>query len=280
MSYNKHNFSSHQCRGRLSQKLLSFALCLYSGLLFALPVSSTSAPAANSITTQTAVVHELEGSADLLQLNNTASPIKLNQRMIEGNILDIAKESLIEITYSNGCSEIVSEAKQHKIDSCNCQTSPFRKGITDKFNATLKSITGEVLIFQGQNYVPATENMRIRNGDRIMAMRNATAKISYDTGCKQDVRSFSVHDVDGCSLECPLHKLVDRPPYQPVPTPPAPLPPSPVPVAAPPVPVPPTPLPPVLAPLPPVVTPVELVFIIPPLVFPDDDDDDDRAVSP
>jgi hypothetical protein len=151
--------------------------------------------------------------------------------------------------------------------------------VRNNFNATLKDITGDVLVFQGEKYVPATENMRLKNGARIMAMRNSSAMIYYDNRCKQAVKASSISDVDSAknSLDCPIVKLTEQSLAQPpaIQAPPAPLPPGPVPVA-----IPPTPIPPVPPPIP-AVNPGLIATIVLPLILLDDDDDDAiRAVSP
>ena len=237
-----------------------------------------------AIANETAIIHELQGSAKLLRLDRPAETIQLNQKLRDGNILEIADGSLVEITYSNGCGERITTGMPHKVDSCGCLTSPFRRGIRDNFNATLTAVQGEILIFQGEKYVPAETNMRIRNGDRILAMRNSSAVISYDHGCLQNVEEFSVLDVDGCRAPCPPRQLIARSPDVPLPQTPAPLPPSPVPAAIPPTPLPPTPL--IPAPIPPIPTafPPTTIAVIASLgvtvITDDNDDDDSRAVSP
>ena len=117
---------------------------------------------------------------------------------------------------------------------------------------------------------------------RATQVSGSSATISYDHGCTQDVSSFSVNDVDGCSLECPLVELVERIPEKPIPAnvprPPVPLPPNPVAVALPPAPLPPVPLPPVPAPVP-FVNPGIIATVVGPIVVTviDEDDDDTEA---
>lgn len=126
------------------------------------------------------------------------------QRLQTGDIVKLVQQGdLIEISYDNGCAEIINKVGTYKVDACRCTTSEFRKGKKDNFNATLVEMEGDVLVNQGAKYTPAYEDMRLRNGDRLMAMKNAKGKIRYDRGCVSSVESFSIHEVDSCSA-CPL----------------------------------------------------------------------------
>jgi hypothetical protein len=94
--------------------------------------------------------------------------------------------------------------------------------------------------------------MRLKNGARIMAMRNSSATIYYDNKCKQAVSASSISDVDSAqnSLDCPIAELTKQP-------------------------VPPTPIP--------AVNPGLIATVLgPPIIIliKDEDDDDKRAVSP
>lgn len=218
---------------------------------------------------ESAIIHELKGRANLLHTNKPASPTKVDQILRDGNLVEVLKDTIMEVTYDNGCSEILDPGS-HTINACACQTSPKRKGRKDQYNATLENVNGEVLVYQGDKYVPAKEGMRIRNGDRLMTMRGATADINYDSGCQNAATAFSIYDVNGCSCQCPRKPLVPKhvqPPPQPPqppqpPTPPPPAPPTPTPpVPTPPVPpVPPPPVPPTI-PVPPPIPPVVVPFI-------------------
>ncbi len=212
---------------------------------------------------ESAIIHELKGKANLIHTDKPAEPTKLNQILRDGNLVEVLTDTLMEVSYDNGCTEILNPGS-NIINACGCQTSPNRKGRVDKYNATLHDLNGEVLVYQGDKYVPAKEGMRIRNGDRLMTMRGATANIDYDSGCQNAATAFSIYDVNGCSCQCPRKPLIPKhyqpphqpqqppqPPTPPVPQPPAPpAPPTPVP-PVPPVPPPPVPPPPVPPPVPP-----------------------------
>lgn len=78
--------------------------------------------------------------------------------------------------------------------------------ITVKFNATVVEVKGEVLVNQGEKYVPAQQGMRVKNGDRIMVMKGGGARIKYDNSCTETAETFSIYDVDSlaaCGLIVP-----------------------------------------------------------------------------
>lgn len=62
--------------------------------------------------------------------------------------------------------------------------------------ATLTEIQGEVLVFQGEKYVPAKLGMRVKNGDRILVLQDGEAKIRYIGSCTETAVSSSIYIVD------------------------------------------------------------------------------------
>ena len=71
----------------------------------------------------------------------------------------------------------------------------------DESNAVLSDVKGEVLLYQGDRYVPVTEGQRLKNGDRLMVMEKSTAHIVYDNDCDQTWEGAKIVDVnqDSCS---------------------------------------------------------------------------------
>ena len=186
-------------------------------ILFALLVSSH-VFADTSSSKATAQIQQLEGNV-LLQAQTAPQKIQLKQVLNDGDMLELAKDSLVKINYNNSCSEEVSGTVSHSISACGCQTSPFRVGKIDDFNATLTKVEGDVLIYQGVKYVPAKEGMRIRNGDRIMSMSKASTTMTFDHGCVVSTDSLSIYDVDGCDDNaCPVSQTFQQQPTQPQPT--------------------------------------------------------------
>jgi hypothetical protein len=57
-------------------------------------------------------------------------------------------------------------------------------------NATLKEIGGKgnVLVNQGEEFVPAAEGMRLKPGDRVMAQDDSEADIQFDDQCTYEVK--------------------------------------------------------------------------------------------
>lgn len=69
---------------------------------------------------------------------------------------------------------------------------------TDKpeSDAELVEIEGSVLVNQGEQFVPASEGIRLKEGDRVMAMSESGALIKYDDGCDVRVEPDTVVTLD------------------------------------------------------------------------------------
>jgi len=178
----------------LNNQLVRFALLAMFASMFMPSLATAAEGVANADST--------EGGVSLFS-SGAKRDILPKQRLQTGDVVKLVAGGQIEISYDNGCAEVLSQSGEYKVDACRCITSPFRKGKKDDYNATLIDLKGDILVNQGAKYVPAKNNMRIRNGDRILAMRNSSAKVTYDHGCINSVESFTVYDVDGCSA-CPL----------------------------------------------------------------------------
>jgi hypothetical protein len=73
--------------------------------------------------------------------------------------------------------------------------------------ATLSEIKGRVLVNQGDEFVPATKNMALRPGDRIMVPDNGEAEITFKDECQSDVNEnkiFTVPDRSTCAGGTPV----------------------------------------------------------------------------
>ena len=62
-------------------------------------------------------------------------------------------------------------------------------------DATIIDIVGDVLVNQGEKYVPASEGMKVKNGDRVMVLNNSKATVRYDS-CLFSVESFDIYQID------------------------------------------------------------------------------------
>ena len=178
-------------------------------VLLSVYISTVMAQSPEAAKTGNAQIQQVQGEIYLDQ--DTTSALKAKQVLNDGDAINFTNDSLITILYNSGCSEQVSGISSHSISACGCQTSPFRVGKVDDYNATITSVTGEILVFQENKYVPASSGMRIRNGDRIMSMRNASATITFDHGCIQTTDAFSIQDVNGCNA-CPVTQTFEQPP--------------------------------------------------------------------
>lgn len=70
------------------------------------------------------------------------------------------------------------------------------------YTATLEKIEGEVLVYKGNKYLPAKNEMTVKDGNRLMVMKNSKVKLVYENGCSEVVESFRIFkvDMDACHL--------------------------------------------------------------------------------
>jgi len=68
-------------------------------------------------------------------------------------------------------------------------------------NATLKDIGGKgnVLVNQGEEFVPAAEGMRLKPGDRIMVRDDSEADIQFDDECAYEISENKIVTIPGSS---------------------------------------------------------------------------------
>lgn len=73
--------------------------------------------------------------------------------------------------------------------------------------ATLTEIHGRVLVNQGDEFVPATKNMPLRPGDRVMAQNDSEATITFKDECRSEVdenKIYTVPDRSTCAGGTPV----------------------------------------------------------------------------
>lgn len=66
----------------------------------------------------------------------------------------------------------------------------------DTTNAVVTTVKGEVLVLQGQRYLPVEAGKRVADGDRLMIMEESLVKLVYDTGCEITWTGARIADVD------------------------------------------------------------------------------------
>ncbi len=66
----------------------------------------------------------------------------------------------------------------------------------DTQNAVLASVKGDVLLFQGDRYLPVQTGQRVSDGDRLMIMEGAEVKVVFDSGCEVVWKGAKIVDVD------------------------------------------------------------------------------------
>jgi hypothetical protein len=71
----------------------------------------------------------------------------------------------------------------------------------DGYTAVLSLVQGEVLLFQGDRYLPVKEGQRLKEGDRLMIMENSKARLVFDNDCEITWEGAKIIDVtvDSCS---------------------------------------------------------------------------------
>ena len=66
----------------------------------------------------------------------------------------------------------------------------------DGYNAVLLEVEGEVLLFQGDRYLPVEAGRRLKDGDRLMIMENSKARVVFDNDCDITWEGAKIIDVD------------------------------------------------------------------------------------
>lgn len=66
----------------------------------------------------------------------------------------------------------------------------------DAQNAVLATVTGDVLLFQGDRYLPVKAGQRVSDGDRLMIMEGAEVKVVFDSGCEVTWKGAKIVDID------------------------------------------------------------------------------------
>ena len=56
-----------------------------------------------------------------------------------------------------------------------------------KSNSALTEAKGKVLVNTGKAFSPASKDMRLKKGDRVMVQGRSEATITFDDGCKLDI---------------------------------------------------------------------------------------------
>lgn len=68
--------------------------------------------------------------------------------------------------------------------------------------ATLKEITGSVLVNQGEQFVELAPGTQLKPGDRVMSMEESKALVRYFDDCEVEVKAGDVYTIDE-RLPCP-----------------------------------------------------------------------------
>lgn len=76
-------------------------------------------------------------------------------------------------------------------------------------NAVITDVEGTVSVNQGEEFVPATEGMRLKPGDRIMVPDDSQVEISYDDNCRYEVDENRIATVQARST-CAGGALVEQ----------------------------------------------------------------------
>ena len=73
--------------------------------------------------------------------------------------------------------------------------------------ASLADVSGKVMINQGKGYVAARPGMQVRDGDRVIALEGAAARIVYQDGCVANLKERNLLPVNagGCAANRPLN---------------------------------------------------------------------------
>ncbi|BAO43699.1 hypothetical protein [Thiolapillus brandeum] len=78
---------------------------------------------------------------------------------------------------------------------------PVLAGEKADTNAVLSEVEGEVLLYQGDRYLPVQAGQRLKDGDRLMIMEKSKAHVVFDNDCEQTWEGAKIVDVnqESCS---------------------------------------------------------------------------------
>ena len=65
-------------------------------------------------------------------------------------------------------------------------------GVALASDATLKSMTGSVLVDSGNDFQDAGIGAELNQGDRVMVMEGAEAVVRYETGCEEIIKGSQI----------------------------------------------------------------------------------------
>ncbi|HQW82776.1 MAG: hypothetical protein IPF83_00050 [Rhodanobacteraceae bacterium] len=75
--------------------------------------------------------------------------------------------------------------------------------------ATLKEITGSVLVNQGEQFIELAPGTQLKPGDRVMSMEDSKALVRYFDDCEVEVKEGDVYTIDE-RLPCPCLNFKDE----------------------------------------------------------------------
>ncbi len=75
--------------------------------------------------------------------------------------------------------------------------------------ATLKEVTGSVLVNQGEQFVELAPGTQLKPGDRVMSMEDSKALVRYFDDCEVEVEEGNVYTIDE-RLPCPCLDFKDE----------------------------------------------------------------------
>lgn len=81
--------------------------------------------------------------------------------------------------------------------------------VSAPLQATLKEITGSVLVNQGEQFVELAPGTDLKPGDRVMAMEDSKALVHFFDGCDVEVEAGNVYTIDE-RLPCPCLDFDDE----------------------------------------------------------------------
>ncbi len=88
-------------------------------------------------------------------------------------------------------------------------TAEAADAVAAPLQATLKEITGSVLVNQGEQFVELAPGTQLKPGDRVMSMEDSKALVRYFDDCEVEVEEGNVYTIDE-RLPCPCLDFKDE----------------------------------------------------------------------
>ncbi|MCB2264417.1 MAG: hypothetical protein LGR52_15980 [Candidatus Thiosymbion ectosymbiont of Robbea hypermnestra] len=182
-------------------------------------------------TTEDAVADEGGPLAELVRVEGVVTVAEQEQQvgasLEEGDLLNVEAGGIAVIEYRDGCRYTVAGSAQYLVNHAQCicyESLDASKHARHDAVAELGSIDGEVVVNMETSSPDGTEGMELKEGHRVIAEAESSARVEYYFGCDYTVEggvegrdSHTVNAEDCClALGLPEEPVLEPAIPQPV----------------------------------------------------------------